>query len=168
MDEISRDIKKSEVNQKIDEIKTPIINQSGQSAEGKTTATNLPSKDVDMVRAELIELKKDFQDLKEDAGRVSIDFDRLENRMDRANNFMMWVAGGIIVIFFTTGVLIAMDYFKNNRDIYEKFIDQVQSLRDSSYSKDDLNPIISQIQSSQNILNCLKDFEYFNMKCFTQ
>lgn len=73
--------------------------------------------------------------------KLEKDFERFEGRQSTVNTFMMWVAGAIIVVFCLTGITIMVDYFYNKGDGYKHFIDQVDSLKQNYYSKNDINSL---------------------------
>ena len=82
--------------------------------------------------------------LQDQAGIVKAEFGNLERRQDRANHFMMWLTGIIAGVFFVTGTLIALDYFRNNQERYEKFIDKTENF----YTKVEVDKNISASASS--------------------
>ena len=117
-------------------------------------------------------------------GNIQKDFDRLEKNQEKANTFMMWITGIITSVFFVTGALIALDYFKNNEERYEKFIDETKEVRKDFYSKKESGQVFinksdfyskEQIQSmmqendrNSQVLNCFKIKGRFSIECFNQ
>jgi len=115
-------------------------------------------------------------------GNIKDDFSKLERSQEKANTFMMWMTGIIAGVFFVTGILIALDYFKYNEERYEKFIDESKDIRKEFYSKDEMEKIFlqkSEFYSKGNLdalfmqstrqsqtLECLKIRQRFSIDCF--
>lgn len=91
---------------------------------------------------------------------------RAEKRIDDASFFMMWIVGAIAVAFFVALVLISLDYFSNNEERYEKFIDKTREIETKFYTKDELGPKLESNDQNSRILNCIKDKGYFSLQCF--
>lgn len=113
-------------------------------------------------------------------GNIREDFNRLEKNQDKANTFMMWMTGIIAGVFFVTGIMIAFDYWNNNEERYEKFINETENFyskdemeknfvtRSEIYSKDDLKSLLIENTRNTNILECLKIRQTFSVRCFDQ
>ena len=99
-------------------------------------------------------------------GNIRDDFNRLERSQEKANNFMMSLTGIIVGVFFVTGILIALDYFKYNEERYEKFIDEVKNTKNNFYTKDEAKSVINENSKNSQTLSCLKIKGYFSMQCF--
>jgi len=112
-------------------------------------------KDFRKIQKEVIEIKN----LKEEAASVRREFNSLEERTNIVNNFVTWVAGGVVLIFFTTGILIALDYFKYNQERYEKFIDKSIEINQDIYNKGEVDLMLKSFKDCiwyNGLVNCLK------------
>src|SRR3990172_3489521 len=72
------------------------------------------------------ELNKDILKIKQEAEDLKKEFDKLEKRQNRANSFIMAVAGVIVISFLLASISIFLDYWKYNEERYEKFIDKTE------------------------------------------
>jgi len=113
-----------------------------------------------------INVPQKINDLEKRADDVEKNFEKLDKRIKNSNNFMMWMTGIIVGVFFVTGVAIMLDYFKYNEERYEKFIDKTEEIKNNLYTNEDLKETIEENEKNKNILNCLKIKEYFDVKCF--
>lgn len=68
--------------------------------------------------------KDDFKELKKE-------YQRFEDKMNKANTLIV----GLVVATFA---IIAMDYFKQSGEQYEKFVDKTQEIKNGYPSKDEL------------------------------
>lgn len=93
----------------------------------------------------LINAKKDLEDLKKNT----------ESKI----NYVLYIAIGIIVVFVLASLPIFFDYFKNNEERYEKFIDKTTEIKDNFYSKDEVNGLIKSFKDCvwfNGLSHCLK------------
>lgn len=120
------------------------------------------TKEID---SSLIEAKKDILLFKES----------IKTEVDRIYYFAL----AIIVAFFLAGIPVFFDYYNNNEERYEKFIDSTKNfytkedinvLMDAQskniYTKSDLYLLIQENQNNKRILECLKFTGKFSVKCF--
>lgn len=71
------------------------------------------------------------------------DFDRFEKRMDRSSNIMMTLTVIIVTVVLGASIIIALDYFNNNEQRYEKFIDKTDEIKKDFYTKEEVDKTIS-------------------------
>jgi len=93
----------------------------------------------------LINAKKDLEDLK--------------NNTESKINYVLYIAIGIIVVFVLASLPIFLDYFRNNEERYEKFIDKTVEIKNSSYSKNEVDGMIKSFKDCiwfNGLSHCLK------------
>lgn len=113
-------------------------------------------KEVEDVRKNLdSEIKK----LEDEAKRVTKEFESLERRNERTSHFIQNITYGVLIAFVVTVILIGLDYFSNNRHLYEKFIDKNQEFEKEFYKKSEVDLMMS------NLKNCLAKEKWLNPKC---
>jgi len=115
--------------------------QIGKSGQDETSGVKPEEGKIDLPQ-KVIDLEKHAQEVSKNFQNLEKDFTRLENRLDKASTFMMWMTGIIAGVFFVTGTVIALDYFKNNEERYEKFIDKAQEIRQDVYTKTEINSML--------------------------
>jgi hypothetical protein len=113
-----------------------------------------------------VNIQQRIDDLEIRANNVINDFQKLEKDIKDFKTLVYFIIGAMAVAFAFTSILIGLDYFKYNNDRYEKIINKTEEINKSFYSKEELNPIIEKNNKNDNILNCLKNSEYFKLKCF--
>ncbi len=110
-----------------------------------------------------------LDDLEKRAKDVSESFQKIEKSIEKHQNFTYIVVGAIAIVFVITSILIGLDYFKNNEDRYEKFIEKTEEIKQQFYTKDQID---SDIKTSTSIIkdqldslkNCLNSGKYY--QCF--
>ena len=73
-------------------------------------------------------LEQKTEKLKEKASQIEKSLLRSEKNQDKAINFIMGIAGVIIVAFFLAIIPLLFDYYKNNAERYEKFTKRIDNL----------------------------------------
>jgi hypothetical protein len=157
--------------------------------EPKTEAETLQKPDVPKINANFSEemagmfraLHEESKELKSQAKEIGIAFQKLEDRMDKASNKMMSLTSIIVAVVFSVAILIAIDYFWNNEQRYEKFIDKTEEIKENFYSKtdidkklfntvtnDQLQSLINDNNRNYNVLSCLASKKNFSSLCFNQ
>lgn len=128
---------------------TPQTKNTKSTAGGMSEQINSLVKDISGLQEQI----KDLNDLKKEiassalkAENIKAEFDKFEKRMDRTSNFIMVMTTAIAVVFVVTGIGIALDYFKNNEERYEKFIDKTEEIKKDYYSKEDVNTIFDEFK----------------------
>lgn len=143
---------------------------------------------IDDLEKRAKEVSKSFQGLEDN-------FKRLENRLNNTSVFMMWMTGIIVGVFFITGILIALDYFKNNYDRYNGLSDNFNSsinevknknnfielkvqeierkgiilndlIKNNNISNSEKEELKNEVNKLQSVVDCLKIKGYFSNKCF--
>lgn len=108
------------------------------------------------------------------------DFDKLEKQQDKVNNFMIKLTGITVGVFFVTGAMIALDYFKYNNERHEKYINEIskiqldlelnrnkiQEIEDNTINNDTIKKsekteLENKVNQQQNTLDCLKNKRYW-------
>lgn len=117
------------------------------------------TKDIsDSFKERLKDINKNFQDLEKN-------FEKLEGRIDKTNNFMMWVMSIAVGVFVVSGILIILDYFVNNEERYEKFVDKTIEIQNNNYSKQEIDKFFNNYLNEINKINeNSEDFKDFK-KC---
>lgn len=138
---------------------TSFVSSSPETPISELQVSDIATADI---LVELNKLKYELTELKTKTSSALNDFEKLEKRWDRFSTFMMWMMGIIAGVFFVTGILIALDYFKNNEERYEKLIDKTEEMKQDFYTKEQVNNnIISSVTSIENQLDdfkkCLKE-----------
>ncbi|MFA6146348.1 MAG: hypothetical protein WC697_03425 [Patescibacteria group bacterium] len=117
--------------------------------------------------------------------RTNIRTKELESKIDNLNNetsgitkateFIKWLTVGIAIAFFIACVPIFLDYYKNNEDRYEKFINktvEIENYANSNFvTNENFGKEMKNIQDNNkinsDILNCLKGKKYWQYEqCF--
>lgn len=107
--------------------------------------------------ASFVFLQKKIEDLetntKSTSESIKKEFEILEGRLNSASNIMMTLTVIITTVVLGAAILISLDYFKNNEERYEKFIDKTQDF----YTKKEIDTKIEEtnIFSLQNFKNCI-------------
>ncbi len=101
-------------------------------------------------------------DLESRADDVESDFHKLEKETTKLKDFSYFIIGAMAVVFVFTSALIGFDYFRNNQDRYEKFMEKTEEIKQSFYTKDQVDKnIVSSIEEIRNQLDnfqkCLRD-----------
>lgn len=91
-------------------------------------------KKVNALEDKTIDLEKKTNELEETAKRTEKLIEESKEGQDRTNTFMMWMAGIVVGVFFITGFIMIIDYFKYNIERYEKFIDKTEEIKESFYT----------------------------------
>jgi predicted phage-related endonuclease len=135
-----------------------VAESKGDTPQGNTLAkSSAEEKPREESVGDIDEYRRELKTIRDDAEKIKKDFERLENRIDKASNFMMWMTGIIAGVFFVTGVLIAVDYAFNRGDGYQNFIDKVDNLKNNYYTMDQVDKAIENKSSSdlQSFKNCI-------------
>ena len=119
---------------------------------------NIPQR-MDVLEERLKSFSKKSSDLEKD-------FIKLEKNINTTNTFMMWAMGIAGGVFIVSGILVSIDYFKNNEDRYEKSMGEIRTIKKDYYSKEDLKNIIDENKVNTGILNCIKIKGWFAIDCF--
>lgn len=94
-------------------------------------------------------LQKKIEDLeintKSTSESIKKEFEILEGRLNRASNIMMTLTVIITTVVLGAAILISLDYFKNNEERYEKFIDKTVEIKGNFYSKNEIDSLINKI-----------------------
>lgn len=109
--------------------------------------------------ANFVFLQKRIEDLeintKSTSKSIKEEFGSLERRLERASNIMMTLTVIITTIVLGASVLISLDYFKNNEERYEKFIDKTLVF----YTKSEIDKLMSDFKNCiwfNGLNNCLR------------
>ena len=89
-------------------------------------------------------------DLEERADDVKSNFEKLEQDIEKFKAFVYFIVGAMAIVFAFTSILIGFDYFKNNQDRYEKFIEKTEEIKKETTSEIELQ------------IKIFKDCIYFN------
>lgn len=95
-----------------------------------------------------------------------LDLEKKAKNVDSISNFMMWVAGVVLVGFFFTLVLISLDYFRYNQERYEKFMTAMKMVEDNMVKKDQVDNLQNLENNNEKILSCMKIKKSFSVQCF--
>lgn len=132
------------------------LNELDKKIDRKITSFNRKIKEVEEIRESL---KTEIGTLKIEAQSLKDEFSSLERRIEKTSNFTQWVSGALLITFFITGILIAFDYFNNNEQRYEKFIDRTEEIKKEFYTKSEVDASINTLKS------CLSVSKWLNPKC---
>lgn len=121
------------------------------------------------VFTELNKLKIELTELKT---KTSSALDEVEKQkkevkeaLDTARDTRALVVFGLFIMLLMLGGLF-LDYFYKNDQRYENFINKTEKIGSNFYTKDDLKGVIEENKINTKILECLKNKEYFSIKCF--
>mgnify|MGYP001563433394 CR=1 FL=1 len=123
----------------------------------KAPAWNIP--ELDDINSRLKDAEKKIGDIEKAA-------DEAQKRIDKTSNFIMWIVGAVALGFLILITQVSLDYFKNNQERYEKFINKTEEIKSSYYSKEELDPIMEEIKNTTKILDCISIKGYFSIQCF--
>jgi len=132
--------------------------QIGESGQDDTSGTE-PQKGEISVSQRFEDLEKRAKEVLESFQKLEKNFERLENRLDKASVFMTWMTGIMAGVFFVTSIMITLDYLKNNEERYEKFIDKTQEIRQDVYTKTEINSMLKEFKDCiwfNGLFRCLK------------
>ncbi|NTU66809.1 MAG: hypothetical protein HGB08_02680 [Candidatus Moranbacteria bacterium] len=91
------------------------ISTSSTSSEVSVKATSVPaSTRLDALEIKALDIEKSLR--------------RSEKNQDKAINFIMGIAGIIIVAFFLALIPLLFDYYRDNAERYEKFTKRIDNL----------------------------------------
>lgn len=120
--------------------------------------------------AENISELDDINSRLKDAEKKMVDIEKAaeeaQRRVDRASTFIMWIIGAIALVFLAIIIQVSLDYFKNNQERYEKFINRTNEIEKNVYSKQELQSSLEEIKSITKTFNCMKAKGYFSIQCF--
>ena len=145
------------MNENIDKSKDDSV-LHGTDIESNKGEIDIPQK--------LSDLEKRADNVTNDFKNLQNDFNKLERNIDKTNNFMMWVVSISIGVFIVSGILIGLDYFKNNQERYEQFINKTEEIKNNFYSKEELKNLIDENDKNRKILDCIKIKGYFTILFF--
>jgi tetrahydromethanopterin S-methyltransferase subunit G len=104
-----------------------------------------------------VNIPQRVSDLEKRAEDVSESFQKLGRDIEKYQNFTYTVVGAIAIVFVITSILIGLDYFKNNQDRYEKFIEKAEEIEQNFYTRSEIDKNIT--SSADQIKNQLSDFK---------
>lgn len=123
----------------------------------KTETQGVSSTGVaDPVPAHIKDIKNALENRAE---QVEASFNSLERRMDRLSTFLYSIASIMITVVVATFILIGLDYFKTSGERYENFVDKVQEVKNSSYSKEDVDSYMASYYTKQEVDSNLRTFK---------
>jgi hypothetical protein len=102
--------------------------------------------EVDTLKNTVNQLTQKLTILNDEAQNIKKDFSGLDKRTENVNTIVMAVTIGISIIFVLTSVAIGLDYFRNNQERYEKFLDKM----DEYYTKTET------VSKIEDLKKCLK------------
>ena len=123
----------------------------------KTPPGNIP---------ELEDINSRLKDAEKKMGDIERAAEEAQKRIDKTSSFIMWVVGAIALGFLFLITQVSLDYFKNNQERYEKFINKTEEMKSNYYSKEELDSKLNDSKNATEVLNCLKIKGYFSMRCF--
>ncbi|MBU0578224.1 hypothetical protein KJ742_06430 [Patescibacteria group bacterium] len=115
---------------------------------------------------ELDDMNSRIKDLEKKISNIEKGAERAHEQNRSSSNFIMWIVGAIALGFLVIITQVSLDYFKNNQERYEKFINKTEEIRSDYYSKKELDSALNETKNTAEILNCIKTKGYFSMKCF--
>ncbi|MBI3255819.1 MAG: preprotein translocase subunit SecG [Candidatus Andersenbacteria bacterium] len=139
------------------EINTFLSENQAQNVKG-TSAVKTQEYSLDVPKS-IHDLNTRINSIKQETSTAYSDFQKLEKRLDRASNFMMWVTGIMAAIFLATSLAIGFDYLKNNEERYEKFIEKTTVIENRSYTKTEIDFILKNFKDCiwfNGLSRCLK------------
>ncbi|MFA6160330.1 MAG: hypothetical protein WC678_04585 [Parcubacteria group bacterium] len=113
---------KNEKN-KSNSIATGIVIASSGDAKTEKTISDIP---LDVKRVIVLEQKT--KDLEDKAKEIEKSLIKSERNQDKALNFMMGIAGVIVVAFFLALIPLLFDYYKDNAERYENYTKRIDRL----------------------------------------
>lgn len=113
---------------------------------------------MDLLEERLKAVSKESSDLEENFGK-------LENNINKTNTFMMWAMSIAVGVFVVSGIMVSIDYFKNNEERQERLMAEIQAVKKDYYSKEDLKNLIDENNQNKRILDCIKIKGWFAMDC---
>ena len=134
--------------------------------------SSIPTITTETIEARIDSLAEEFNNLNIKAESINKSVEGAEKRIQQTTTFLIFVAGAIIIAFFLSVIPIFLDYFKNNDDRYEKFINKIMEIERNNYSKQEINEFLNNYlekihESNKNLddfKKCLKNGGW--SKCF--
>lgn len=112
------------------------------------------------------ELSSRIKDLEKVVGDVEKSATKVEKRITFTSNFISFIVGALAVGFVLAAIPIALDYFRNNEERYEKFISKTEEVKEGFYTKEELRLPLDNVRTNTKILNCLRSKGLFSPQCF--
>jgi len=103
-----------------------------------------------------------LEKVREQAEKISSDLHKSKQRI----RVISWIMSIILIVVGFGFLLVALDYWKNNEERYERFIDKTEELKIYFFPKKDADPLLEQNNRNVKTLGCLKNKGYFSIKCF--
>lgn len=95
-----------------------------------------------------------------------LELEKKAKNLNLKSNFMMWVAGVVMIGFLFLIVTISLDYFKYNGERYENLMKETRSIRGTFLDKEEGRAMKEKINKDSQILNCFESKGYFSIKCY--
>jgi len=95
-----------------------------------------------------------------------LEIEKKVKNLDNISNFMMWVAGVVMLGFLFSLVIISLDYFKYNGERYESLMKETRSIRGTFLDKEGGKAMEEKLNKNVQILDCFKSKGYFSITCY--
>ena len=107
-----------------------------------------------------------IKDLERKIVNIEDSAEKAQKRIESTSNFVMWVVGVIALGFIFLTIQVSLDYFRNNEERYEKFIEKTEEIKNDFYTKEQLEVPLKNADRTTIFLDCLKAKGYFSVHCF--
>lgn len=97
------------------------VSASSESSSSEATSETDTSRRIDV-------LEKKTEKLESKADEIGKSLEKSEKKQDKAINFIMTIAGAIVVAFFLALIPLLFDYYKDNAERYENFTKRIDNL----------------------------------------
>ncbi|MES2059794.1 MAG: hypothetical protein V4438_02065 [Patescibacteria group bacterium] len=113
-------------------IQKPVDSASANETSSTAQPADSGEKNIAAVFLQIEELQNQARELELKITPLSVQVDKMDERS--------WAVLGIVLTLFVgTVVLVALDYFRNNEERYEKFVDKADEIRSNFYLKSEVD-----------------------------
>ncbi|USN95057.1 MAG: hypothetical protein H6791_01345 [Candidatus Nomurabacteria bacterium] len=92
------------------------------------------------------ELNEKFSNLEYEYNNLERRYNNFENRMDGYSNKMLNLTTGIAIALTAIAVFIVVDYAYNRGDGYKRYIDKVNEVSNTYYSKEEIDSTLKKFK----------------------
>jgi len=126
----------------------------------------IPTKPSSADIGQMEDVNSRVKDLEKKIVSIEDSAEKAQKRIESTSNFITWIVGAIALGFIFLTIQVSLDYFRNNEERYEKFINKTEEIKDNFYTKEQLEVPLKNVGDAEKFLDCLKAKGYFSTYCF--